>query len=143
MALDAPEMGAGMGGAVFNMNGPFAAVNSTFADNHSSAAGTSIYNLSYDITDRVAQLTLTNTIVGRATAGPADAISSEADYNVDPSGGSADANVGDRNFIERALGQEGGTVTGTALTSAPLLGPLQDNGGSTWTMAPAGGSPVP
>jgi hypothetical protein len=142
--LDSPEMGAGMGGSVFNMNGPFQAANSTFAANHSSAAGTSIYNLAYDdIANRVAQVTLTNTIVGIGTAGSSDLISDEADHNlILTNQGTADAAVGDRNIVQRSSGQDGGTITGTPLTSDPLLQALADNGGPTQTMAPADGSPA-
>jgi hypothetical protein len=37
---------------------------------------------------------------------------------------------------------ESGRITGSPLTADPLLGPIQDNGGPTETMAPAGGSPA-
>jgi hypothetical protein len=133
-----------MGGAVFNMNGPFQAVNSTFTGNHSSAAGTSIYNLAYDdLANRTAQVTLTNTIVGLGTAGPADLISDESNYQLTfQNQGVADAAVGDRNIVRRSEGRDGGSITGTPLTADPLLGPLQDNGGPTRTMAPASGSPA-
>jgi hypothetical protein len=142
--FDAPEMGTGMGGAVFNMNGPFQAVNSTFTGNHSSSAGTSIYNLAYDdLANRTAQVTLTNTIVGLGTAGPADLISDESNYQITfQNQGVADAAVGDRNIVRRSEGRDGGSITGTPLTADPLLGPLQDNGGPTRTMAPASGSPA-
>jgi hypothetical protein len=137
---DLPNPAGGMGGAVFNMSGSFTAVGSTFAVNSADARGASIYNLVYDGQEnRTAQTTLQNTIVARGSAAP-DVVSDETDYNLPVDRGTADVGVGDRNLVQAAEGREDGTITGTALTGDPLLGPLYPNGGPTETMRPRGGS---
>jgi hypothetical protein len=141
--LDLPDPGKGMGGAVFNMSGSFVAVGSTFAQNSASDRGTTIYNLVYDsLTERLAQVTLRDTIVARGTGAPEDLVSDETDYNLLPERGKADAAIGERNIVQTSAGREDGTISGTALTADPLLGPLASNGGFTQTMLPGAGSPA-
>jgi hypothetical protein len=141
--LDLPDPGKGMGGAVFNMSGSFVAVGSTFAQNSASDRGTTIYNLVYDsLTERLAQVTLRDTIVARGIGAPEDLVSDETDYNLVPERGKADAAVGERNIVQTSVGREDGTISGTALTADPLLGPLASNGGFTQTMLPGAGSPA-
>ena len=141
--LDLPDPGKGMGGAVFNMSGSFVAVGSTFAQNSASDRGTTIYNLVYDaLTERLAQVTLRDTIVARGTGAPEDLVSDETDYNLVPERGKADAAIGERNIVQTSAGREDGTITGTALTADPLLQTLASNGGFTQTMLPGAGSPA-
>jgi hypothetical protein len=141
--LDLADPGKGMGGAVFNMSGSFTATGSTFALNHASDRATAIYNLVYDaLEERLAKVTLRNTIVARGTGAPEDLVSDETDYNLTPERGKADAAVGERNIVQTSAGREDGTITGTPLTSDPLLQALASNGGLTQTMLPAEGSPA-
>ena len=137
-----PDPAKGIGGAVFNMSGSFTAIGSTFANNTAAFDGASIFSLVYDgATARTAQTTLRDTIVSNGT-GPVDLASSKPTFITPPNLGSADAAVGEANLVRTMAAREGGTITGTPLTSDPLLGALQDNGGPTPTMAPAAGSPV-
>ena len=137
--------GKGLGGAVFNLSGSFTAVGSTLAANSAADDGASIYNLVYDaVTARQAQTTLQNTIVsGGLTSGSGvDLASDKPATTAGPSLGSATASVADRNLVQTMAARNGGQIVGSPLTADPLLGPLQDNGGPTQTMAPAEGSPV-
>jgi hypothetical protein len=138
-----PDGGKGIGGAVFNMSGRLTAVGTTFARNTAAYDGASIYNLVYDrSTSREAQTTLRDTIVADGI-GPTDLASNKTAYILPTPGlGSASADVGDRNLVGTMAARETGTVTGSPLTGDPKLGPLQDNGGPTSTMAPAADSPV-
>ena len=131
------------GGAVFNLNGTFTAVGSTLAAN-TAIDGTSIYNLVYDgATGRTAQTTLRDTIVARG-AGVADLVSSQPETVAGGSTdlGSASAAVEAFDIVQTMASEVFGTISGSPLTADPLLGPLQDNGGPTPTMAPAAGSPA-
>ena len=56
--------------------------------------------------------------------------------------GTATADIGQFNLVRTSAQRGTGTMSGTALTGDPLLGPLAANGGPTPTMAPAEGSPV-
>ena len=137
--------GKGLGGAVFNLSGSFTAVGSTLAANSAADDGASIYNLVYDaVTARQAQTTLQNTIVsGGLTSGSGvDLASDKPATTAGPSLGSATASVADRNLVQTMAARNGGQIVGSPLTANPLLGPLQDNGGPTQTLAPADGSPV-
>ena len=136
--------GKGMGGAVFNLSGTFTAEGSTFAANTADSDGGSIYNLVYDAhTARTAQTTLHNTIVANDLS-PTDLASNKTAYISPSPVGTADASVGDFNFVTVAAAREQGSVTGTALTGDPLLDPagLRDNGGLTQTIALQPGSPA-
>lgn len=143
-----PDPGKGLGGAVFNLNGSFSATGSTLAANSAVpnttiAEGTAIYNLAYDASEaRTAQVTLRDTILGAGT-GDDTLVSNRSDYiTPSPNLGTADAAIGERNLVASSTAVDGGTVTGTASTADPLLGPLGDNGGPTQTMAPAPNSPA-
>ena len=137
-----PDSGKGIGGAVFNMSGTLTAVGSTLATNTAADDGASIYNLVYDgNTARQATTTLRDTIVADGS-GPADLVSIKTAYISPPPLGSASTAVGDRNLVRTMAARELGTIAGAPLTADPELGPLQDNGGPTPTMAPAAGSPV-
>ena len=132
----------GLGGAVFNLNGSLTTTGATFAGN-AADAGTSIYNLVYDgATARTAQATLRDTIVARG-AGSADLVSNKPETVTGANDlGSASAAVGEFDIVQTMAAQANGTIAGSPLTADPLLGPLQDNGGPTATMAPAPSSPA-
>jgi hypothetical protein len=139
------DHGKGIGGAVFNLSGTFTATDSTFAGNSAAYYAAQIYNLVYDgHTARTAQTTLRDSIVA-AGIGPADLASVKTTYISPPPLGTADADLSQFDLVRQVAGpgvEEMGTVTGAPLTADPLLGPLQDNGGPTRTMAPASGSPA-
>jgi hypothetical protein len=139
------DHGKGIGGAVFNLSGTFTALGSTFANNTASYYAAQIYNLVYDGHQaRTAQTTLRDTIVANGI-GPADLASVKTAYITPADLGSANADVSQFDLVRTVAPPsvlEAGTVTGSPLTSDPLLGPLQNNGGLTETMAPAAGSPV-
>ena len=136
-----PTPAQGLGGAVFNLNGEFTAIGSTF-DNAATSRATSIYTLVYDKIDlRAAHTTLRDTIVTRGGGGATDDVVSERNTNVLP-GSSADSAIGERNIVLNISELTGGTVSGTPLTSDPLLEPLGANGGLTQTMLPGPGSPA-
>ena len=142
-----PDPGKGLGGAVFNLNGVFTATGATFAANSAtpntvSAEGSSIYNLAYDgATARTAQTTLQNTIVDTGT-GDADLVSNKSASITPANLSAATATLGSDDIVRASVTVDGGTITGTALTTNPLLGPLADNGGPTLTMAPGPASPA-
>jgi hypothetical protein len=142
------DSGKGIAGAVFNFNGAFTAVASTFANNTADHYASQIFNLAYDgHTARVAQTTLRDTIVADGS-GPANDLATDTSSYITPQNKSSDeADVSHfdlvRTMSATIVAGENGTITGPVLLTAdPLLGPLQDNGGPTMTMAPASGSPV-
>jgi hypothetical protein len=139
-----PEPAKGLGGAVFNLSGLFDAVGSTFAGNSAEHDGDSLYNVVYDaFLIRTAQVTLRDTIVADPGA-QIDVIADKPALTVDgqTNFGSSAASLGEFNLVRTHVARNLGTTTGSPLTSDPLLGPLQDNGGRSQTMAPAEGSPV-
>ncbi len=143
-----PDPGKGFGGAVFNLSGAFTAVGSTLAantavPNTANAEGTAVYNLAYDAaTARTAQTTLRNTILGEGTGDDTLVSNRSAFITPSPNLGTANAAVGERNLVRTSSVLDGGTLTGTALTTDPRLGALGNNGGPTPTMAPAQNSPA-
>ncbi len=155
-ADNVPVHASALGGAVFNLNGTFTAVASTLAAN-TATDGAAIFNLAYDAaTARTAQTRLQDTIVANGAGGGADLVS---DKPITVSGGTnnpgatANADLSQFDLVDRfaargavvRLGHvygEGGTISGTPLTAGPMLGPLQDNGGPTETMALLPGSPA-
>ena len=137
-----PGSAQGFGGAVFNMSGSFTGTASTFAANTAAQGGASIYSLSYDgQVARNAQTTLRDSIVFGGI-GPTDLASVETAQITPANQGDANAAVGEFDLIGSMQAVEMGTITGTPLTADPQLGPLQNNGGSTPTMAPSQASPV-
>ena len=133
----------GIGGGVFNLSGSFSATASTFFANTAAGDGASIYNLVYDgATARTAQATLTDTIV----AGGQGPFQLTSDRPAAVAGatnlGTAAADVSQFDLIRTMRTVGTGSIFGSPLTLDPLLGPLQNNGGPTQTMAPASGSPV-
>jgi hypothetical protein len=139
-----PEPAKGLGGAVFNLSGLFEAVGSTFAGNSAEDDGDSLYNVVYDgFYTREARTTLRDTIV-RDLSAQVDLVADMPALTFDGLSnlGSSAAALGEFNLVGTQAARNGGTTSGSPLTSDPLLGPLQDNGGRSQTMAPAEGSPV-
>jgi hypothetical protein len=127
-----PHVGQGIAGAVFNLNGTFTSTSSTFAANEAADLASQIYTLALDTSrERKAQTTLRDTIV--SSAGAKVELGSSASA---PSVALSDISGFD--LVRDA--EEGPTVVGHPLTTDPLLGPLQSNGGPTPTMALGEGS---
>jgi hypothetical protein len=147
-----PYPGAGLGGAVFSRNGSLTVRNSTLVGNITDAlyaeywdwlqmdyqtfglaSGGGIFVVGDGAT---ATVNLNNTIIAKSTVELVQAF----DYTAISIGsaGSALSQSGSNNLIELSYGFGGPPV----LNPHPQLGPLQDNGGPTWTMAPAAGSPA-
>ncbi len=139
-----PDHAKGMGGAVFNLSGSFTATASTFAANTATYNGSAIYNLVYDsATARTARTALTDTIVAGDRAQPFALVSDKPANTAGAANlGTATADVSRFDLVGSALPLGDGSITGSPLSADPLLGPLQDNGGPTPTMAPAAGGPV-
>jgi CSLREA domain-containing protein len=149
-----PDPGKGIAGAVFNLNGSFTAVGSTFADNRAAYYASQIFNLVADeATARTAEATLSNTVVADGVGGTnpstppsfatSDVTSDETNYpGPNKAGASAIVDESGFDLVTASHQMELGTLTGTPLTSNPLLGPLANQGGLTPTMAPQPGSPA-
>ncbi|BBO33798.1 choice-of-anchor Q domain-containing protein [Lacipirellula parvula] len=130
--------GTGLGGGLFNRNGTVTITNSTFSSNTvtngdgGSGNGRAVFNIS-DGAGKTGTANITNTILGQAGA------TAVADFDSANNGGNAPINAGSNNLMSnRGSFPVGGVIVATY----PLLGPLQNNGGVTKTMAPLGGSPV-
>jgi predicted outer membrane repeat protein len=121
------------GGAIYNRSA-MTVTDSTFASNYSDGVGGAIYN------DQYATLTLTFCTISRNSAA---------------NGGGGILNQyggGTLHFVDTIdagntagdLQINGGTITydHSLVGGNPMLGPLQDNGGPTLTMAPLAGSPA-
>ena len=123
--------GSGMGGGLFGRNGTLKVTNSTFSLDAAAQGGRGIYLLGDN-----AQFTSTinNTILGQSDT----AVSDLALEAVGVGGGSSH---GGTNLI-RTTTFLGAPTSSAALTADPRLGPLQNNGGPTPTMALAAGSPA-
>ncbi|MEY2407543.1 MAG: large repetitive protein [Verrucomicrobiota bacterium] len=146
--------GSGLGGAVFNLNGSVILHNSTLANNTSrggtggtgaaggttgAGAGGAFYNLAHEAVTGViaanASLALTNSILADSTAA--------ADLVNNRRASSATVTATAPNIIESSIVNSGGTVNGSGVINQdPQLGPLQNNGGPTFTQAPSLGSPA-
>jgi hypothetical protein len=139
--------GSGFGAAIFNLDGKVTLTHCTIAGN-TAAAGTGIpngaadgavYNLAYGNAVETggattASSTLVDTILA-ATTGGNDLVSSSVDGNQTNTA----TVVTDGHDI---VPTSSGTISGSPLTGSPLLGPLQNNGGPTPTMALLAGSPA-
>ena len=142
--------GAGYGGAVFNLDGAVTVLDSTLAANTvasgaSSATGVqgvpsgggAVYNLAFGIAGgaATASLTLANSILAGDTVGVDLASLAVNGVNAN----TATVTATGPNLV----GSFAATITGPApLAGNPLLGPLQNNGGLSPTMALLHGSPA-
>ena len=113
----------GAGGGIFNF-GSLTVTNSTISDNTASVGGGAVYNDS-----------------GGQTAQIGDTV-----LNAGASGGTIFNNGGTVTSLGYNLASDdgGGVLTGTGdqINTDPVLGPLQDNGGPTFTHALLPGSPA-
>jgi hypothetical protein len=139
------DPGKGFGGAVFNLSGSFTAVDSTFANDSADFDGSAIYNIAYDAAvARTAQTTLSGTIVAGG-GGAVPGLTNDKTTYITPSPnlGTSNVDVSEFDLVQSMHANTGSSpIVGTPLTADPLLGPLQENGGPTETMAPAAGSPA-
>jgi hypothetical protein len=120
----------GLGGAIFVVDCSLDVLNATFAYNRADEGGGGICNLAYGETE-TSSVFLRNTIL-------ADTLSAAGDYLSTNQLGGTNMDLGNNNLIEINSGFSGGVVS----TADPRLGPLQDNGGPTWTHALFNGSPA-
>ena len=145
------NIGAGLGGALFSHNGSLTVQNSTVSSNISNGIGTAYWvegvgwvSFGLDAGGGIfvvgdgatATVSLNNTIIANSPMGPNQAY----DYTTmtTSAAGSGLSQSGSDNLIELGRGFDGPPV----FSPDPQLGPLQDNGGPTWTLAPAAGSPA-
>ncbi len=130
----AATAGQGLGGGLFNHNGTVIVTNSTVSANRADQGGRGIFNLGDSLSATTASSTATasisNTILGQAdnTGQPEDSV---ADFTGTTFGSGANTTLGSGNLIRIESGFNGAIVS----TADPQLGPLQDNGGPTPTMA--------
>jgi hypothetical protein len=129
-------MGGGIyvaNGSVISAGGTLTLLNSTVANNQTAGAGGGLW-----VGATRTQVRLANTIVAgntAATAGPdvSGPFLSTSAYNL----------IGDGSGASGLTDGVNGNQVGTAASPLdPRLGPLQDNGGPTWTMALLPGSPA-
>ena len=118
----------GRGGAVFNRNGSLTIASCTLTENSADQGGRGVYSLADGAT---ASLRIDNSIVAQTDTTATDVESTEIN-------GGTSVTTGVFNLIGSNTGFLGSVVA----TGAPLLGPLQDTGGPTWTHVPQLGSPV-
>jgi hypothetical protein len=113
--------GTGQGGGIFNQEGAIATlVNTTINGNTAGTSNGGGFN------NKAGTLNFTNTIISGSSAGSVDCVNS----------GTIGTN--DKNLV-----QDGDTNCGTpAVSGNPKLGPLQNNGGPTFTHALMTGSPA-
>jgi hypothetical protein len=144
--------GSGYGGALFNLNGAVTVNHCTFASNAvvtgtggmgGSAAEGAIYNLAYDSNlFPTARVALVNSILAD-TIGGSDLVNHQPVAVADGSlNNGAAIVVATAPNIAETTDEMGGTLSGSPMTADPRLGPLQDNGGPTWTCALLAGSPA-
>ena len=122
---------SGRGGGIFSSNGTLQVRNSTIANNIAPLGGSGIY-ASGGTSSKLWQSTVADTVVsvGGTTFEMVNAIASSVSGTVKTVG----ANL--------VVSHTGIVSDGPALltNASLLLGPLQDNGGPTWTMLPQSGS---
>ncbi|MCM3872256.1 MAG: CSLREA domain-containing protein [Pyrinomonadaceae bacterium] len=116
---------AGHSGGIFNLGGTLTLTNSTVSGNTASSDGGGIFNSGGTVN-------LRNTIVANNTVGAGTGPDLNGAFNSQ-----------DHNLIENTSGATfTGTVTHNITGLDPLLGPLQNNGGLTQTLALLAGSPA-
>ena len=136
--------GSARGGGLFNHNGAITVTNSTFSANTAAQGGRSILNFGdsqFNTTaSTTATATITYSILGQAVASGPELTQSRLLFGSATSGS---ATVSGGSNLIRVVNVSSGTnnLTGT-LTTDPRLGPLQNNGGPTPTMALLTGSPA-
>ena len=145
------DPGKGIAGAVFNLSGTVTTVASTIAGNSADHYASQILNVVYDgAQTRHAVTTLEDTIVASGSGGAGADVASDKSTHItptQPAGSTALVDASRFDLLSTPIATvvapgELGQSTGSPLLGNPLLGPLQDNGGLTTTMAPAAGSPA-
>ena len=141
--------GTGYGGAVFNLDGQLNLTFCTLAANtvaagigttNGNAAGGAVYNLAFGNTldtggPQSATATIVNSILSKSVGG-SDLVNNVVSGN---NTNTATVTLDGPNLVQTSSGTVGGTAP---LTADPQLGPLQDNGGPTPTMAITTSSPA-
>jgi hypothetical protein len=137
----------GIGGGIANFNGTLTVINSTLSGNFSPSGGGGMANSNGTLT------VTSSTLSGNSSSGGAGGISISGGVthsrntiiagNTSPTAPDLEGNLGSQghNLIGNAQGGSGFDDT-DLLNVDPLLGPLQDNGGPTFTMALLPGSPA-
>ncbi len=126
--------GMGAGAGIFNYNGKVTVNYSTLVQNYAAQGGAEIYNLADGSSGSTAVLTLNDSIL-------ADSQGSSEDLHSAAINGGIPVLLGTNNLI---MSSTGAPTTSPFLIGIadPKLGPLQNNGGPTLTMAPLPGSPI-
>ena len=133
------------GGAIFNNNaGTLTLTNSTVSGNSATSSGGGIFNNNLGI------LTLTNSTVSGNSASSAGGISfwpgntADLTNTIIAGNTNADCSLSPNSHGHNLDGDGtcGLNATGDLSSTSPLLGPLQDNGGPTFTHALLSGSPA-
>jgi hypothetical protein len=153
--------GSGYGGAIFNLDGQVTLTNDTLDANSTSGGsggsgplmdgnpgdsdGGAVYNLAFGNDIRTgnpatATLLLNNSILANSNGSSNDLVSNL----VNGQGSNTAAVTGSSNLVMSNLIENGSTIDPSVITvtADPNLGPLQDNGGPTFTMLPGDGSPA-
>ena len=136
-AVPVGSNGAGLGGAVFNDNGSVSVVYSTLAANFASKGG-AIFNIG---DGAVATVILADSILASTANGNTDFWGT----TIAGTNGTSKTIAMGNNLIQNNEGfvSISGALPYVLLTNVnPLLGPLENNGGPTLTMAPLVGSPA-
>lgn len=138
--------GDGLGGAVFNVDGSVSVSGSTIADNAAAGgtpAGGAIYSLAFGNTITSGSATSTSLVM-------ADSIlyanGTSGDVVLDRVNGrhvnASSSHLRSPTIVGTSTALSGASTTGSPITSDPMLGPLQINGGSLATLMPGPGSPA-
>ncbi|HEY3861625.1 MAG TPA: choice-of-anchor Q domain-containing protein [Verrucomicrobiae bacterium] len=120
--------GMGLGGAIFNVDATLEVLNGTFACNRADQGGGAICNAGVG---ESSSALLRNSILAGTPLGASDYFSTNV---ID----STNTDFGSFNLVQVNNGFAGGIVS----AANPLLTPLQNNGGPTWTHALLNGSPA-
>jgi len=125
----------GLGGGIYNETSTSTLTNCTISGNNcGNGIGGGIYNFA-------STLSLYNTIVANNTTLSLVFVSHDVYGTLDPAG--ANNLIGDGTGMTGLTNGTNGNIIGTTSTPVgPGLGPLQDNGGKTWTHALLSGSPA-
>jgi hypothetical protein len=130
------DNGADAGGAIFSANGQLTVIDATIANNQSTGSGGGIV-LVQTSADAPTSLVLDNTIIFNNGSMDADGNLTEAENECWIASGFSVGADGAGNLI-----QNNNNCEGVVSTDDPQLGPLQNNGGYTPTMAIAANTPA-
>lgn len=141
--------GDGFGGAVFNVDGSLAVSGSTIAANTATDGaggedeGSGIYSLAFGNTIAAGAATSAAVTIGGSIVFGNSGLHGLYLNRVNGKATNTSTATVSSPSIIGAIGTDGGaTMSGTPITSNPVLGPLENNGGTLETMAPGPGSPA-